>query len=80
VNPRVHGLVFRPLRTIDPHYSPRYYAELWGMSPSMIIRWFEDRPAVLKLNGPARHGKCTRMELRIPFSLAMKVYRERTGE
>jgi hypothetical protein len=65
--------------TIDPHYSPRFYAELWGMSPSTVVRWFEDCPGVLRLSKPARNGKRTRVELRIPFSLAMKVYRERTG-
>jgi hypothetical protein len=64
--------------TIDPHYSPRFYAELWGASPSTIIRWFEDLPGVLRLSKPAKNGKRTRVELRIPFSLAMEVYRERT--
>ena len=64
--------------TIDPHYSPQFYAELWGMSPSTIVRWFQDRDGVLKLNKPARNGKRTRVELRIPFSLAMQVYREHT--
>jgi hypothetical protein len=64
--------------TIDPHYSPRFYAELWGTSPSTVVRWFEDVPGVLKLSQPGRNGKRTRVELRIPVSLAMKVYRERT--
>jgi hypothetical protein len=64
---------------IDPHYSPRFYAELWGMSSSTITRWFEDRVGVLKLSQPAQNGKRVRVELRIPFSLAMTVYRERTG-
>jgi hypothetical protein len=62
--------------TIDPHYSPQFYAELWGMSPSTVIRWFQDRVGVLKLSKPARSGKRTRVELRIPFSVAMQVYRE----
>jgi hypothetical protein len=66
-----------PIR-IDPHFSPQFYAELWGTSPSTVIRWFEDRVGVLKLSKPARNGKRTRVELRIPFSLAMQVYRERT--
>jgi len=64
--------------TVDPHYSPQFYAELWGMSPSTVIRWFEDRVGVLKLSDRARNGKRTRVELRIPFSLAMRVYREHT--
>ena len=64
--------------TIDPHYSPQFYAELWGTSPSTVVRWFQDLEGVLKLSKPARNGKRTRAELRIPFSLAMKVYRDHT--
>ena len=64
--------------TIDPHFSARFYAELWGISESTVVRWFEDREGVLKLSKPARNGKRTRVELRIPFSLAMQVYREHT--
>jgi len=64
--------------TIDPHYSPQFYAELWGTSPSTVVRWFQDHEGVLKLNKPTRNGKRSRVELRIPFSVAMQVYRERT--
>jgi hypothetical protein len=63
---------------IDPHFSPQFYAELWGTSVSTVVRWFEDREGVLKLGKPAKNGARTRVELRIPFSLAMQVYRERT--
>lgn len=63
---------------IDPHFSPQFYAELWGTSVSTTTRWFQDREGVLKLSSPARNGKRARVELRIPFSLAMQVYRERT--
>ena len=65
---------------IDQHYSPQFYAELWGMSPSTVIRWFQDMEGVLKLSMPARNGRRSRVELRIPFSVAMKVYREHTGQ
>ena len=65
---------------IDQHYSPQFYAEFWGMSPSTVIRWFQDMEGVLKLSMPARNGRRGRVELRIPFSLAMKVYREHTGQ
>jgi hypothetical protein len=63
---------------IDPHFSAQFYAELWGTSASTIVRWFQDREGVLKLNKPPRNGKRTRVELRIPFSLAMQLYREHT--
>jgi hypothetical protein len=63
---------------VDPHYSPQFYAELWGMSVSTVLRWFQDMEGVLKFSKPSKNGKRSRIELRIPFSLAMRVYRERT--
>jgi hypothetical protein len=63
---------------IDPHYSPQFYAELFGTSTSTILRWFQDMDGVLKLSQPAKNGKRTRVELRIPYSLAMREYRRRT--
>jgi hypothetical protein len=63
---------------IDPHYSPQFLAELWGMSASTVVRWFQDLDGVLKLSQPSKNGRRTRVELRIPFSVAMRVYRERT--
>ena len=64
--------------TIDPHYTPRLYAELWGISESTVLRWFQDQPGVLKCGEPKGNGRRTRVEIRIPFSLAMRVYQERT--
>jgi len=63
---------------IDKHYSPNFYAELWGVSADTVVRWFQDTPGVLKLNTAQARGKRQRVELRIPFSLAMRVYQERT--
>ena len=63
---------------IDPHYSPKFYAELWGMSETTVVRCFQDMPGVLKVSKPSNNGKRVRAELRIPFSLAMQVYREHT--
>jgi len=64
--------------TIDPHFSARFYAELWGMCASTVIRWFQDMPGVLKLSQPSKNGRRARIELRIPYSLAMREYRRRT--
>jgi hypothetical protein len=63
---------------IDQHFSPNFYAELWGLSSDTIVRWFQDLPGVLKLSKPVGKGKRVRVELRIPLSLAMQVYRERS--
>jgi hypothetical protein len=62
----------------DPHYSPQFYAESWGIHVSTVIRWFQDMEGVLKLGMPSKNGKRTRIELRIPLSLAMREYRSRT--
>jgi hypothetical protein len=63
---------------IDPHFTPQFYAELWGLSPSTVTRWFQDEADVLKLSQPTRSGRRSRVELRIPFSVAMRVYQERS--
>lgn len=63
---------------IDPHYSSNFYAELWGVSRDTVERWFQDEPGVLRLSKAVKNGKRTRVEIRIPQSVAMRVYRERT--
>jgi hypothetical protein len=61
---------------VDPHFPPSFYAHLWGLSESTVLRWFQDRDDVLKLSVPGKNGKRTRVEIRIPFSVAIKVYHE----
>lgn len=63
---------------IDPHYSAKFFAELWNVSESTVIRWFQDDSSVLKLSKPSKNGRRTRTEIRIPLSVAMRVYKERT--
>jgi hypothetical protein len=74
----MHKIIHPEPVVIDQHYSPQFYAELWGVSPSTVIRWFQDMDGVLKLSEPVNNGKRSRSELRIPFSIAMLVYREKT--
>jgi hypothetical protein len=77
--PKLNGVLSEPQPiVIDPHYSPQFYAELCGTSPSTVVRWFQDADGVLKLSTPSKNGKRTRVELRIPHSLAMREYRRRT--
>jgi len=45
---------------------------------STVVRWFEDQDGVLKLGKSGKNGSRGRVEMRIPFSLAMRVYCERT--
>lgn len=68
----------RPIQ-VEPHYSTNFYAELWGVSRSTVERWFEDEPGVLRLSSPGKNGKKTRIELRIPWSVAQRVYQARCG-
>jgi len=63
---------------IDPHYPPLFYALLWGMSASTVVRWFQDMEGVLRVAETSKNGRRVRVELRIPWSLAMRVYHERT--
>jgi hypothetical protein len=67
-----------PPITIDPHYPPSFYAALWSISESTVVKWFCDVSGVLKLQKPSKNGRRVRVELRIPFSLALKVYSEHT--
>ncbi len=62
---------------MEPHYTPQFLAELWGVSPDTVVRWFQDEKGVLKTGNPSRNGKRTRIELRIPNSVARRVYQER---
>ena len=63
----------------ERHFSPKALAELWNFSEDTIQRWFEDEPGVLKHGETgAKHGKRRKLYLRIPESIALKVYQERT--
>ena len=63
---------------LDPHYSPSFYAEMWGVSADTVIRWFEDEPGVLKSGKEAGRGTRRKITLRIPWTVATRVYQERT--
>ena len=62
---------------LDQHYSPQFFAEIWGVSSDTIVRWFQDVPGVLKLSDVGKRGR-RRVELRIPYRLAAQIYQERT--
>lgn len=63
---------------IDAHFSPKFFAELWGVSESTVTRWFRDETGVLKVGKESKNGRRSRVELRIPVSVAMRVYGGRT--
>jgi hypothetical protein len=63
---------------IDPHFTPAFYAELWRVSVSTVVRMFQDHPDVLKLGESSNNGKRSRRGLRIPFSVAIRAHEERS--
>jgi hypothetical protein len=62
---------------VDKHFSSQFYAELVSVSVDTIVRWFQDRDDVLKMGDQSNSRKRKRVELRIPFSVFVQVYRER---
>ena len=52
---------------------------LYGKGMIYGGRWFQDIDGVLKLGEQSKNAKRTRIELRIPYSLAMREYRRRTA-
>lgn len=72
-----------PIRDEDTaferHYTPRQLAELWILDESTIRRLFHDEPGVLKYSHSSlRSGRRGYVTLRIPESVARRVYARRT--
>jgi hypothetical protein len=68
--------------TSDPfehHYTPQELGELWGFHPTTIRSMFIDEPGVLKVGKQGRRdGKRDYISLRIPSSVAQRVYERKT--
>ena len=67
------------LNLIERHFTPDELAEAWNLDATTIRRIFQDEPGVLKLGKTGRRGKRDYITLRIPESVAMRVYRERAA-
>lgn len=60
-------------------YTPRELGELWQLSENSIRRLFQDEPGVFVMGNPnprRKRGYCT---LRIPETVALRVWRKRGG-
>jgi hypothetical protein len=55
----------------ERHFTPKTLAELWAVSSDTIYRWFKVEPGVIKTAGG---------DLRIPESVAERVYRNHSSE
>jgi len=62
----------------ERHFSVGTLAELWSYSEDTITRMFAELPGVLKIGTPGGRGKRPRLTLRIPESIALKVYADKT--
>ncbi len=56
----------------DRHFSLRTLAELWGCSEDTIRRLAEDEPGIFKI------GSGAKQTLKIPESVAKRIYEKRT--
>jgi hypothetical protein len=64
----------REERMYERHYSPAELAELWKLSADTIRRMFESEPGVLVFENPVRSSSRRFRTLRIPESIAQRVY------
>lgn len=62
----------------ERHFTPRTLAEVWCVSEDTVVRWFRDEAGVLKIAAEGRRKRGGRVSLRIPESVALRVYRERS--
>ena len=62
-------------RLLERHFSPSELAELWNLSEDTVRRIFERESDVLIFENPERGFSRRRRTLRIPESVAERVYR-----
>jgi hypothetical protein len=62
----------------EPHYTVKHIAEMWTMSQAAIRRLFRDEPGVLRFGEEKRGHRRDYVTLRIPASVAERVYRRCT--
>jgi hypothetical protein len=58
----------------ERHYSPAKLAEMWSLSTDTVRRMFEEEPGVLVFENPIRSSSRRFRTLRIPASVAERVY------
>jgi hypothetical protein len=59
----------------ERHYSPAELSELWNLSEDSVRRIFECEPDVLIFENPKKASDRRRRTMRIPESVAERVYR-----
>ena len=61
-------------RMCERHYSPAELAEMWNLSADTVRRMFEGEAGVLVFENPVRSSSRRFRTLRIPESVAQRVY------
>jgi hypothetical protein len=61
-------------RMCERHYSPAELGESWNLSADTVRRMFENEPGVLVFENPVRSSSRRSRTLRIPASVAERVY------
>jgi hypothetical protein len=61
-------------RMYERHYSPAELGELWNLSADTVRRMFENEADVLVFENPVRSSSRRFRTLRIPGSVAQRVY------
>lgn len=62
----------------ERHFTPHELAEIWRLDETTIRRIFADEPGVMRIGRANPRRKRGYVTLRIPASVAERVYRERT--
>jgi hypothetical protein len=64
---------------LERHFMLWELAKAWGLNEATIRGWFIDEPGVLKIEHKLRKNKRGYVSLRVPESVARRVYLLRTG-
>lgn len=65
---------------LERHYTVGELSKSWHMVPQTVRLWFENEPGVLRLaNKRPKSGNRTYVQMRIPESVARRVYLKRTN-
>ena len=65
----------------ERHYTVKELADAWHMSATVLREWFINEPGVVKFGVKklSKNRKRTYVSMRIPESVARRVYRRHTG-
>jgi hypothetical protein len=63
----------------EKHYTIRELSRSWHLSYEATRRLFQDEPGVLRIGGRLRKSKRGYVSLRVPASIARKIYKRVTS-